>query len=128
MGIEFVGDRGVLLPDHPPVIDSVLIAADKTYRAGTLLKYAAGGAVASADAVTGESPAPAEQSDAVLLEDIDTADAAKPARVLLHGLVVRARLLDGTGNSPVPASDAMADTLKNRGIYPLQSWDRSTVV
>ncbi|MDR2048923.1 MAG: hypothetical protein LBP69_05665 [Treponema sp.] len=128
MDIEFVGDRGVLLPDHPPVVDSVLIAADKAYQAGTLLKYASGGAVASADATTGESAAPAEQADAVLLEDVDTAEAAKPARVLLHGLVVWARLLNGTEDPPVPASDAMADTLKNRGIYPLQAWDRSTVV
>jgi hypothetical protein len=127
MDIDFVGDRGVVLPAHPPVVDSVLIAADKSYRAGTLLKYASGGAVASADAVTGESAAPADQADAVLLEDTDTAGAAKPARVLLHGLVVRARLLNGTGSSPVPASDAMADTLKNRGIYPLQGWDRSIV-
>ena len=128
MDINFVGDRGVLLPDHPPVIDSVVIAAGKSYQAGTLLKYATGGAVASADATGGQSPTPADQADAVLLEDVDTTGAAKPARVLLHGLVVRARLLNGTGGSPVPASDAMADTLKNRGIYPLQGWDRSVVV
>ncbi|MDR2020521.1 MAG: hypothetical protein LBQ14_07130 [Treponema sp.] len=127
MDIDFVGDRGVVLPDHPPIVDSVLIAAGKTYQAGTLLKYASGGAVASADATAGQNATPADQVDAVLLEDIDTTGAAKPARVLLHGLVVRARLLNGTGGSPVPASDAMADTLKNRGIYPLQSWDRSVV-
>jgi hypothetical protein len=125
MDLEFTGDRGVLLPDHPPVIDSVVIAAGKTYQAGTLLKYASGGAVASADAVTVGTPVPAEQADAVLLEDVDTAGGAKPARVLLHGLVVRARLLNKDGGA---ASDAMADTLKNRGIYPLQGWDRSTVV
>ncbi|MDR2663069.1 MAG: hypothetical protein LBC31_08745 [Treponema sp.] len=128
MDVTITGDRGVLLPDHPPVIDSVLIAAGKTYQAGTLLKYAAGGAVASADATTGGSATPADQVDVVLLEDIDTTVAAKPARVLLHGLVVRARLLKGTGASPVAASDAMVDTLKNRGIYALQSWDRSVVV
>ena len=126
--LEITGDRGVVLPDHPPVIDSVVIAAGKTYRAGTLLKYASGGAVASADATSGQSPTPADQADAVLVEDIDTAGGAKPGRVLLHGLVVRARLLNGTGGSPVAASDAMADTLKNRGIYPLQGWDRSVVV
>ena len=125
MDVTFTGDRGVLLPDHPPVIDSVLVAADKTYQAGTLLKYAAAGAAASADAVTGASPVPAEQADVVLLEDVDTTGAAKPVRVLLHGLVVRARLHKGDGS---PASDAMADTLKNRGIYPLQSWDRSVVI
>jgi hypothetical protein len=128
LDLEFVGDRGVLLPEHPPVIDSVLIAAGKTYQAGTLLKYAAGGAVASAAEVTGGSPAPADQADAVLLEDIDTTGAAKPARVLLHGIVVRARLLNGTGSSPAAASGAMVDTLKNRGIYALQAWDRSVVV
>ncbi|MDR2186397.1 MAG: hypothetical protein LBO80_12140 [Treponema sp.] len=128
MDIDVVGDRGVVLPGHPPVIDSAVIAAGKTYRAGTLLKYASGGAVASADAVTGGDPAPAEQADLVLLEDVDTTGAAKPARVLMHGLAVRARLLNGTGEDPAPASDAMADTLKNRGIYPLQGWDRSVVV
>jgi hypothetical protein len=127
MGIDFVGGRGVVLPGHPPVIDSIVIAANKKYQAGTLLKYASGGAVASADATTGGSATPADQADAVLLEDVDTTGAAKPARVLLHGLAVRARLLNGTGSSAVPASDAMTDTLKNRGIYPLQSWDRSIV-
>jgi hypothetical protein len=125
MDINFDGDRGVLLPDHPPVIDSVSIAAGKTYRAGTLLKFAAGGAVASADAVPGQTPVPAEQADAVLLEDIATAAGAKPARVLLHGIVVRSRLVKADGTL---ASDVMVDTLKNRGIYALQGWDRSVVV
>jgi hypothetical protein len=128
LDLEFTGDRGVLLPGHPPVIDSVLIAAGKAYQAGTLLKYAAGGAVASEDEVKGEGAAPAEQADAVLIEDIDTTDAAKPARILLHGMAVRARLLNGTGSSPAVASDVMVDTLKNRGIYALQAWDRSVVV
>ena len=89
-----VGDRGVIHPGHPPVIGAVLIAAGKTYKAGTLLKNAAAGAVASAAEVTGASPVPAEQAELVLVEDVDTAGGARPARCLMHGMAVRARLLD----------------------------------
>jgi hypothetical protein len=119
------GDRGVIHPGHPPVIAAVLIAAGKNYRAGTLLKNAASGAVASAAEVTGGSPAPAEQAELVLAEDVDTAGGARPARCLMHGMAVRARLLDGTGAA---ASDAMAGTLAARGIYPVQGFDYSVMV
>jgi hypothetical protein len=105
----------------------VLIAAGKKYRAGTLLKNAAGGAAASADEVTGESPAPAEQAELVLVEDVDTTEGARPARCLGHGMVVRARLLDGTGSEPAAAGDAMAATLPARGIYPVQGFDYSVM-
>jgi hypothetical protein len=114
-----VGYRGIVHPAHPPVIESVIIASGKSYRAGTLLKYASGGAVAAAKEVTGGSPVPADQSDCVLLEDIDTTGAAKPARCLLHGMVVRSRLLCSTG-TPAAASDGLADKLSARGIYPVQ--------
>ena len=120
-----VGDRGVVLPGHPPVIGAVLIAAGKNYKAGTLLKNAAGGAVASAAEVTGSSPVPAEQAELVLVEDVDTAGGARPGRCLMHGMVVRARLLSGTG---APASDAMTATLAARGIYPVQGFDYSVMV
>jgi hypothetical protein len=124
---ETVGDRGVIHPGHPPVIDSALIAAGKTYRAGTLLKSAPGGAAASAAEVTGGSPEPAEQADLILVEDIDTTAGARPARCLRHGMVVRARLLDGTGSIPAAASEAMTALLPNRGIYPVQGFDYSVM-
>jgi hypothetical protein len=103
----------------------VLIAAGKNYRAGTLLKNAASGAVASAAEVTGGSAVPAEQAELVLAEDADTAAGAKPARCLAHGMAVRARLLKGDGS---PASDAMAATLPARGIYPAQGFDYSVMI
>jgi hypothetical protein len=121
-----VGDRGVIHPGHPPVIVAVLIAATKNYRAGTLLKNAAGGAVASADEVTTGSPTPAEQAELVLVEDVDTASGARTALCLVHGMVVRARLLNGS-SAPVAASDAMAATLTARGIYPVQDFDYSVM-
>jgi hypothetical protein len=102
----------------------MLIAAGKTYRAGTLLKNAASGAAASADEVTGAGAAPAEQAELVLVEDADTTAGAKPARCLAHGMAVRARLLKGDGSA---ASDAMAATLPARGIYPVQGFDYSVM-
>jgi hypothetical protein len=114
-----VGDRGVVHPGHPPVIESVIIAAGKAYPAGTLLKYAASGALAAAKEVTGGSAVPAEQSDCVLVEDIDTTGEARPARCLLHGTVVRSRLLCSTG-TPEPASSALVEKLSARGIYAVQ--------
>jgi hypothetical protein len=122
------GDRGVIQPGHPPVIVTVLIAAGKNYRAGTLLKDAADGAVASAAETTGGSVTPAEQATAVLTEDVDTTGGARPALCLRHGMVVRARLLNGNGSGdPVAASDAMANTLPVRGIYPVQGFDYSVM-
>jgi hypothetical protein len=103
---------------------AVLIAAGNSYRAGTLLKNGASGAAASADAVTGENPAPAEQAELVLVEDVDTAGGARPALCLAHGMAVRARLLKGDGTA---ASDAMAGTLPARGIYPVQGFDYSVM-
>jgi hypothetical protein len=119
------GDRGVIHPGHPPIIAAVLIAAGKNYKAGTLLKDGAAGAVASAAEVIESDPAPAEQATAVLVEDVDTADGARPARCLRHGMVVRSRLLNGA--SGAAASDAMADTLTVRGIYPAQGFDYSVM-
>jgi hypothetical protein len=113
------GDRGVVHPGHPPVIESVVIAAEKTYQAGTLLKYASGGALAAAKEVTGGSPVPADQPDCVLAEDVDTTGGAKPALCLLHGMAVRSRLLCSTA-APEPASDALVEKLSARGIYAVQ--------
>jgi hypothetical protein len=115
----------VIHPGHPPVIVAVLIAAGKIYKAGTLLKDAAAGAVASAAEVGGGTPVPAEQATAVLVEDVDTTGGARPALCLRHGMVVRARLLNGA--SGAAASDAMAGTLPARGIYPTQGFDSSVM-
>jgi hypothetical protein len=117
------GDRGVIHPGHPPIIEAVLIAAGKKYLAGTLFKFAASGAVPPADEVTGGSPAPAEQADCVLVEDVDTTGEAKPALCLMHGMAVRARLINAKGSTGVTASDALVNTLPARSIYPVQGFD-----
>jgi hypothetical protein len=114
----------VIHPGHPPVIVAALIAAGKNYQAGTLLKNAAGGAVASAAEVTGSSPVPAEQAELILVEDVNTDSGAGLARCLIHGMVVRGRLLGGAGAA---ATDAMVNTLPARGIYPAQGFDYSVM-
>jgi hypothetical protein len=117
------GDRGVVHPGHPPVIEAAEIAAGRKYLAGTLFRFAPGGAVPPADEVTGGTPAPAEQAELVLLEDVDTTDGAKIALCLRHGMAVRSRLINGEGSSDVAASDALVATLPARGIYPAQGFD-----
>jgi hypothetical protein len=121
------GDRGVIHPGHPPVIGAIPVAGGKKYLAGTLLKHAAGGAVPPADEVTGGTPAPAEQAELVLVQDVDTTGGAKTALCLLHGIVVSARLINAAGASGVPASAALIKTLSARGIYPLQGFDSSVM-
>jgi hypothetical protein len=123
---EETGDRGVVHPGHPPVIGAVVIAAGKNYRAGTLLKYAAGGALAAANEVTGGTPVPADQADCVLVRDVDATSEAVPALCLLHGMVVRARLLCSAA-APVAAGDALVATLAARGIYAAQNFDFSVM-
>jgi hypothetical protein len=117
------GDRGVIHPGHPPVIEAVLIAAGRQYRSGTLFKSGASGAVPPADEVTSGTPAPAEQAELVLVEDIDTTGGAKLGLCLRHGMAVRARLINAAGGTDVTASDALVKTLPVRGIYPVQGFD-----
>jgi len=110
----FVGDRGVVHPMHPAIADAVLIASGKNLKAGTILKSGSFGAL------------PAEEEDGpvyVLLEDVDTTGGAKPARCVMHGTVVRARLIDASVTPAVTASDALVGELPAAGIYPVQAFD-----
>jgi hypothetical protein len=108
----FVGDRGVIHPMHPAVVDSLMIDAGRDLKAGTVLKAGAAGAVPAGDA---DSPA------YVLAED--AAAGAWPARCLRHGAAVVARLIDASGAGDAPASAALAGKLPAAGIYPVQGFD-----
>ena len=108
----FVGDRGVLHPMHPAIVDSLVVDASKSLRAGTVLKGGASGAVPAADADTPVY---------VLLEDTDAGQ--NPARCMRHGTVVKARLLDASGATVVAASDTLTGKLHSAGIYPVQDFD-----
>lgn len=116
-GPEQVGDRGVIHPGHPPIVESFLIAQGAKLHAGTLMKKSGStGAVPTAD-----------QADFVLVQDVDTTDEAKVARCLCHGMVVKDRLIDASGANPVKASDTMIALLSARGIYVFQAFDYSVM-
>ena len=104
--------REVVHPGHPAVIDTALLA-DKTkkFKAGTVLKLNA----------AGEALVPAASADtpvAVLTQDSDGENAE--VLVCWHGTVVFGRLIDASGAEPAAASLAMANKLRDVGIYPLQ--------
>lgn len=109
----FVGDRGVLHPMHPAVVESIVVDAGKPLKAGTVLKSGASGATPAADA---DTPA------YVLLEDIDVAGDPKPARCVWHGTVVRARLIDASGAVEATASDTLVGKL-SPAIFAVQDFD-----
>ena len=111
---EFVGDRGVIHPMHPAIVDSLVIDASKALKAGTVLKAGASGALPAADADTPVY---------VLAEDVDASAEARPARCVRHGTVVAARLIDASGNTEVAASAALTGKLPAAGIYPVQGFD-----
>ncbi len=86
--VEEFFDRGVLHAGHPPIVDyATLAASGKDLKAGTVLKAASGGL------------APAGNSDtpcAVLLADVPahSSEAVTGVPVVVHGLVVKSRLLN----------------------------------
>ena len=114
-------DRGVLSPDHPPIVQVVVMAVStKDLKAGTILSASNG-----EYSPVGSSGTPT----AVLLEDVakHTADAGTvTARVVQHGLVVRKRLLDFSTSTEAEAGDTLANKLPTAGIYLTQStWTAS---
>lgn len=118
--IENLFDRGVLHPGHPPIVDfAELAASEKDLKAGTVL----------ANGEDGYEPASASGQalpTAVLLEDVAAHEDAVRARVAVHGMVVRSRLLDFSGEVEAVASDALAAKLPAAGIYLAQAgWDSS---
>lgn len=119
MKVEEFFDRGVLHTGHPPIVDfATLATSSKNLKAGTVLKNGEGGL-----APAGDSDTPC----AVLLEDVDAhASETVQATVVVHGLVVRSRLLDFSSSTEAAASDTLAAKLPACGIYLTQSgWTES---
>lgn len=117
--IENYFDRGVLSAGHPPVVDHLTLAAtSKSLKAGTVL----------ATGTDGYAPCSGERTPAaVLLEDVAAHESsAAQAAAVVHGQVVRSRLLDYSGDSETEASDALAAKLPATGIYLAQGgWSES---
>jgi len=117
--IEVMGDRGVVLPGHPPISAVLSVAGSKSLKAGTVLK------------TDGDAMVPAGAADTpscVLVEDVDTTAGAKNARVLLHGMVVAARLRDYSAGSETAAGATLTAALRGAGIYAVQGWDNTNVL
>ncbi len=115
MKVEEFFDRGVLHSGHPPIVDFVTMAASaKNLKAGTILKKGESGY-----APAGDSDTPA----AVLLEDVDAhaSAAVDKVPVVVHGLVVKSRLLDYSDAEEAAASDELCDQLPGVGIYLAQA-------
>ena len=118
--IEAFFDRGVLHPGHPPIVDyATLAATSKNLKAGTVLKSASGGLTPAGDSNT---------PCAVLLADVPAhaSEATTGVPVVVHGLVVRSRLLDFSSSEEAAASDTLAAKLPAAGIYLVQGgWSES---
>lgn len=114
MKVEEFFDRGVLHAGHPPIVDFVTLAtSSKDLKSGTVLK-----AGVSGFAPAGDSDTPT----AVLLEDVDahTTETVQ-ASAVVHGLVVRSRLLDFSASTEAAASATLAAKLPAAGIYLTQA-------
>lgn len=114
--LEVELDRGLVVPTHPPIIGVVEMAtSESALKAGTILKLSSGKYAAASD---NDTPA------AVLVEDVAAhASATVTARVMLHGLVVSSRLLEG---DQAAAEDTIKNKLPDVGIYLTQAgWDES---
>ena len=118
--VEAFFDRGVLHAGHPPIVDYVTLAtSSKNLKAGTVLKSGAGGY-----SPAGDSNTPA----AVLLVDVPahSGEATTGVPVVVHGLVVRSRLLDFSSSDEATASDTLSAKLPAAGIYLVQGgWSES---
>lgn len=117
--IEVFFDRGVLHPGHPPIVDFVTLAtSSKTLKAGTVLKSGEGGLAPAGDDDT---------PSAVLLEDVAAhASETVQAQAVVHGMVVKSRLLDFSDTEEAAASDTLAAKLPAAGIYLTQAgWSES---
>ena len=117
--IEAFFDRGVLHPGHPPIVDFVTLAtSSKALKAGTVLKSGEGGL-----APAGDSDTPC----AVLLEDVAAhASETVQAQAVVHGMVVKSRLLDFSDTEEAAASNTLAAKLPAAGIYLTQAgWSES---
>lgn len=118
--VEEFFDRGVLHAGHPPIVDyATLATSSKNLKAGTVLKSASGGL-----APAGDSDTPC----AVLLADVPAhaSEATTGVPVVVHGLVVKSRLLDFSSSAEAVASETLSAKLPAAGIYLVQGgWSES---
>ena len=118
--VEAFFDRGVLHAGHPPIVDyATLAATSKNLKAGTVLKSG------------NDGYEPAGNSDtptAVLLADVPAhaTEATEGVPVVVHGMVVKSRLLNYASSSEAAASDTLTAKLPASGIYLVQDgWSES---
>lgn len=111
---------GIVHPVHPAIIGTVVLA-DKTkmFSEGTIVKLAADGKSVEA-AAAGDIPI------AVLAEGSGGVNAEVLA--VLHGAVVRSRLVDASGSSETAAADGFVAKLRATGIFAVQLFDSAKVV
>ena len=111
---DIVGDAGIFTIDHPVIKQPVQIKDNAKLPAGTILKKSASGE-------TYEAASDADTPVAVL---IDAATAENPLPLAgFHGVAVRARLLDASGDEAKAASDTLANKLPNAGIWFSQTYE-----
>ncbi len=109
------GDRGIMTKDHPVIeLDVLLKTKTQKLKAGTILKKSA---------TTGkyEPAADADTPACVLTEDSDGTTGLQ--RAAFHGVAVRSRLVDASGETAVKASDTLAAKLPAIGIWVTQAYD-----
>lgn len=111
---NIAGDAGIFTIDHPVIKYPVQIADGAELPAGTILKKSASGG-------TYEAAAPADTPAAVLME----ASGAEKTLPLagFHGVAVRARLIDASGETPASAGDTLANKLPATGIWLSQTYE-----
>ncbi len=110
------GDRGVVAPGHPPMLDTIVLTDETAvFNAGTVLRKSTG-------VDTYEAAAPAdtlvEGATCVLIQDTDGKNPEYQG--LFHGMVVSGRLIDASGADPVAAGDTLKGKLPAIGIHLTQ--------
>lgn len=111
---DAAGGNGIMTTAHPAVLLPVQLA-DKTAQlpAGTVLKQSASGG-------TYEAAADSDTPVCVLVEKSDGTTGLQMAA--FHGVAVRARLVNASGDEPEAASDTLAGKLPAVGIWLAQSF------
>ena len=112
-------NRGVVYPGHDPIIVYGTMKAEvKTLKAGTVLTLADG-----VFTVVGDGGTP----NGVLLDDVPShTNTVVTAPILLHGMVVKSRLLDYSTGQEKVIGETLAGKLQDAGLYAVQAgWDET---
>lgn len=109
------GDRGIMTTIHPVIKFPVrLLNAALKLKAGTVMKE-------SATAGKYEPAADADTPACVLTEDSDGSTGLQDAA--FHGVAVRSRLINASGETEAAVSDALVAKLAAKGIWVTQSFE-----